>query len=170
MQPLHSAPSRTISTPSHRRFDPMSALAWLVIITGLSLACSLPALADGHENRTSLETLEAETAEALAAMKTYSVEQRDAAVAQIETTLNRLDDRIAELEDRLAREGAKLTAAAREEAREQLAALRQQRNELAEWFGGLKHGSDSAWDTVAEGFREAYRTITNSLTDAWKNL
>ena len=41
---------------------------------------------------------------------------------------------------------------------------------LAEWYGGIKHSSDNAWDTVKQGFADAYRTLSESLAEAWGEL
>ena len=57
-----------------------------------------------------------------------------------------------------------MNKAAREKARANLKALRKQRNEVAEWYGGLKASSADAWEHMKKGFSDAYK----SLGDAWE--
>ena len=44
--------------------------------------------------------------------------------------------------------------------------LREQRNAIAEWYGALRHSSDSAWDNVKNGFVGAYRKLTDAFDKA----
>jgi len=53
---------------------------------------------------------------------------------------------------------------ARQKARAGLRRLRQQRNQVAEWYGGLKSSSAKSWEQVKEGFSEAYK----GLHDSWE--
>ena len=56
-----------------------------------------------------------------------------------------------------------MSQSARTQARSTLATLRQQRNEVAEWYGGMKYSSSNAWDRMKQGFSNAY----SSLHDSW---
>lgn len=77
--------------------------------------------------------------------------------------LEKLDGRIDTLETRIDDNWDKMDKAAREKARASLKALRNQRIQLAEWYGGLKQGSASAWEHMKTGFADAYQ----ALNDAW---
>ena len=59
---------------------------------------------------------------------------------------------------------------ARKKARAALDALRHERYELAEWFGGLKHSSREAWDEVKGGFVKSYEALKESFTRAKKSF
>ena len=62
----------------------------------------------------------------------------------------------------------KMDAAARKNARATLNALHKERDEVAEWYGGLKHGSAEAWDEVKGGFVKSYEGLKQSLFKAAK--
>ena len=48
--------------------------------------------------------------------------------------------------------------------------LTQKRNQLAEWYGGMKHSSVAAWGIVSEGFVEAYGVMEKAFSDAAKEF
>src|SRR6266568_2452965 len=60
--------------------------------------------------------------------------------------------------------------AARRKARATLNALRRERNEVAEWYGGLKHGSAESWERVKAGFVKSYQALKESFAKARKQL
>jgi hypothetical protein len=53
-----------------------------------------------------------------------------------------------------------------QKASETMKALRQQRNRVAEWYGGMKHSSRDAWEDVKEGFSESYSALVGSWDEA----
>ena len=55
-------------------------------------------------------------------------------------------------------------------ARATLDALRRQRNELAEWYGGLKHSSAESWEQVKAGFVKSYEVLRESFAKARKEF
>ena len=59
-----------------------------------------------------------------------------------------------------------MTQAARQKVRANLKALRQQRKELAEWYGSFKNSSADAWEQMKKGFSDAYQTMSDSLEKA----
>jgi hypothetical protein len=54
---------------------------------------------------------------------------------------------------------------ARQKASSTTKELKQKRTELAEWYGGLKHGSKNAWEEIKAGFSQAY----TEMKKAWEN-
>jgi hypothetical protein len=68
------------------------------------------------------------------------------------------------LESRVDNEWDQMTQTAREKARANLKTLRQQRNELAEWYGSFKNSSAGAWEQMKKGFSDAYQ----AMSDAWE--
>jgi len=112
----------------------------------------------------SIEDVKRETKELLQTLKAYSADQRDEAIQKTKTALDRLDKRIEALEARIDRDWDKMDAAAREKARANRKALREQRAQVAEWYGKLKGSSVEAWEHVKKGFADAYR----ALSDAWE--
>jgi hypothetical protein len=55
---------------------------------------------------------------------------------------------------------------AREKAMATLSTLRKQRNEVAEWYGGLKHSASNAWEDVKKGFLKSYQELQDTFDKA----
>jgi len=103
-------------------------------------------------------------------IRDYTVAQRDEAVKQAKAALDDADARMRRLERKLDADWDKMDQAARERARVTRDAMRRERNELAEWYGGLKHGSSDAWDNVKSGFAKSYDALRKSLAKARKDF
>ena len=89
---------------------------------------------------------------------------------QAKAALDDADARMRRLERKLDADWDKMDQAARERARVTRDAMRRERNELAEWYGGLKHGSSDAWDNVKSGFAKSYDALRKSLAKARKDF
>jgi hypothetical protein len=144
------------------------AAAGLLLFAGFSA----PGLAaehesgKGNEQATDLETLRNDWAEALESLKDYSAAQRDQALEKAGAQLDAMDEQIERMQVGLARQWNDLSIEARERREASLRSLRRQRNELAEWYGGMKHSSRNAWDDVKQGFVEAYQSLGDSFDQA----
>lgn len=101
-------------------------------------------------------------------IKDYTVAQRDEATKSAKAALDDMDAGIRRLERKLEREWDQMDAAARKKARAALDALRRERNELAEWYGGLKYSSAEAWDEVKSGFAKSYDDLKGAFGKARK--
>lgn len=101
-------------------------------------------------------------------IKDYTVAQRDEAIKSAKAALDDVDARLRRLERKLESEWDKMDQAARKKARATLAALRRERNELAEWYGGLKHSSAESWEQVKAGFVKSYEVLKESFSKAAK--
>jgi len=111
-----------------------------------------------------------EVREASEMIKKYSVEQRDEAVQSMKSTLGKIDKRIDETESSLNRNWSRMTQSARKQKQKSIRALKKKRNEVAEWYGGLKHGSANAWDDIKKGFSDAYIGLGKALKKAERDL
>ena len=131
------------------------ALGMLVAVSPWSLAAEAPA------GKTTAQDVSK-------TIKGYTVTQRDAAVKSAKAALDELDASIERLERKLESDWDKMDQAARRKARAALDALRRQRNEAAEWYGGLKHSSKEAWDEVKDGFAKSYDALTGAFSKARK--
>jgi len=100
----------------------------------------------------------------------YGVGQRDEALARGRKLLHRMDGRLDALEAQTQRNWSTLDRAARERRREALRELRRQRNRVAEWYGGMEHGSAGAWDQVRRGFVTAYGALDSAFVRAAKEF
>jgi flagellar motility protein MotE (MotC chaperone) len=121
---------------------------------------------EGVADSVELETVQEEWAEAVEALKGYSVNQREVAVEKAGEVLEDMDERIEVLQEKTVDEWESLSAETREARLEALRALVKQREELAEWYGGMKHSSAQAWGEVREGFIGAYGVLQDAWVDA----
>jgi len=129
-----------------------------------SLVLALPVHAAGGAGKTSIEEVEQEASELVEALRDYGADRRDAVIEKAAGTLAALDRRIDALETRIDEGWDRMDRAARERARESLRALREQRVRVAEWYGGLKRGSENAWGHARKGFSDAF----GELREAWR--
>jgi hypothetical protein len=60
--------------------------------------------------------------------------------------------------------------AARTKAQQTLTALRKHRTDVAEWYGGLKHSSNKAWEDVKAGFLKSYHELRDAFDKAAKEF
>ena len=130
----------------------------------------LPLAADPPASKTTAKDVSKKVGDAGKAIKDYTVAQRDDAIKSAKAALDDADRRINRLERRLESDWERMDQAAREKARATLRALRKERNELAEWYGGLKHSSAEAWDQVKAGFAKSYQTLRESFVKAGKEF
>ena len=65
--------------------------------------------------------------------------------------LEKMDARIDRMQSRVENNWNEMDQASREKAKKTLQALRKKRNELSEWYSGMKHSSADAWDHVKKG-------------------
>lgn len=147
------------------------ALACLVMLgANAGFAANPEAPPSAETETTDLGEVKREWADAMEALKSYSAAQRDVALARAEETLDAMDRRIDKLEDRAGRQWDDLSESAREKREASLRALRRQRNEVAQWYGGMKHSSAGAWESVKQGFIESYGVLSESFRDAWNEF
>ena len=140
------------------------ALGALLAVSPLSFAAETPA------NKTTAKDVSRKTEETGRAIKDYTVAQRDEAIKQARAGLDDLDARIRRMERKLDSEWDQMDQAARKKARATLNALRRERNEVAEWYGGLKHSSAESWEQVKAGFVKSYEVLKESFAKARKQF
>ncbi len=148
---------------------PVFSIATLVL-GALLVALPVSFAADTSGKKTTAKDVSRKVDETGEAIKNYTVAQRDEAVKKAKAALDDADSSIRRMERKLDREWEKMDQAGREKGRETLSALRKERNELAEWYGGLKHGSAEAWEEVKAGFVKSYRALKESFSKARKDL
>ena len=142
-----------------------------VLALGALLAGSpLSSAAEASGNRATAKDIAREADETGQAIKNYTVAQRDEAVKKAKAALDDLDRRVGRMETKLDGEWDRMDQAARRKARATLNALRRERNEVAEWYGGLKHGSAESWEQVKAGFVKSYQALKESFAKARKQL
>jgi len=102
-------------------------------------------------------------AAAAEAIKNYSVDQRDEALKKAQSVLDDLDGRIDRMQSQLNEKWDQMDKLARQKATDSLTTLRKQRNDSAEWYGGLKHSSSNAWEDVKKGFLKSYQALRDTF-------
>jgi uncharacterized protein YukE len=122
------------------------------------------------ENKATTKDVKQETLEAIEAIKKYSIEKKDKAVREVKVVLEDLDARIDRMQSRLEKKWDEMDQASREKAANTIQALRKKRNELSEWYGGLKHSSADAWEEVKNGFVKGYEALANAFDKAENEL
>lgn len=134
----------------------------------MALALAVPTAFAGMTKEDPAQTgdVRKEVSEAVQAIGSYTAEQRDAAVAKAKEALAATDRHIDQLQEKIDRNWSSMSEAARENARIAMHNLQQQRTELAEWYGGLKHSSAKAWDDIKQGFAKSYKALGESLEKA----
>lgn len=140
-----------------KRFIPFSVLLFMLICSSLAMA------ATPQTTQVTAADVRAEIDDALRAIGSYSAEQRDVAVLKAKQALVKTDIYIEQLQHQLDQNWQLMNQQARAKARAALNALQQQRNDLAEWYGGLKHSSASVWDEIKRGFSNSYEELGRSL-------
>jgi uncharacterized protein YPO0396 len=140
------------------------AFAFSVLFAVSSAAIAAEASAD----KVTPKDIPKKAGEAGRAIKDYTVAQRDEAIKSAKAALDEADARIRRLERKLDSDWDKMDQAARKRARAALAALRRERNEVAEWYGGLKHSSAESWEQVKAGFVKSYDVLKESFAKARK--
>ena len=145
--------------------------AGLFFITAIFFAVgSVSFAAQTPAEKTTTKEVKEKVAEAAQAIEKYSVDQRDEAVKKAKVALDDLDARIDRMESRVNKKWDQIDQTTRNKAINTLTALRKQRNELAEWYGGLKHSSGNAWEDVKKGFLNSYRELRDAFDKAYSQF
>ncbi|WP_159016256.1 hypothetical protein [Cognatiluteimonas profundi] len=100
------------------------------------------------------------------AVRDYSVERRSEAVAAARRATDELDTQMERLQTQTSEGWSRMSTATRERSRKEMADLQARRNTLAEWVGGMKHGSAGAWTEVKTGFGKSYDELASALRKA----
>lgn len=121
-------------------------------------------------DKTTMNDVRQEMKDAAKAIRNYSIDQRDEAAMRAKTMLDKLDAHIERLENQLDKKTDHMDQAARQKAKATLKALRKKRNNLAEWYGGMQHSSEKAWQDVKTGFLKSYQSMQEAFNKAQQNF
>ncbi len=141
----------------------------IIALTSLMMASTAFAAQATPPNTTD-QDVEKKVTNAVAAIKTYAIDQRDEALQKAKIVLDDIDARINDLESRLSQKWDQMDQAARQKAASHLAALRKDHNKVAEWYGGLKHGSSQAWEDVKTGFSKSSQDLQDAFKKAYDDF
>ena len=137
-------------------------------ILAFAAACAIGSncFAQSSSGETTAKDVKKELSDVSSVIQKYSADRKDEAVSTAKAALNELDASIAELESAIEAKSSQMSQATRRKASETMQGLRQQRNRVAEWYGGMKHSSRDAWVDVKKGFSESYSALVNSWDKA----
>lgn len=99
-------------------------------------------------------------------LREYSAERRDEAVANARRAAEDLDRQMERLQEQMDKGWDRMSQATRTRSQATMADLRKRRNALAEWYGGMRHSSASAWIEVKAGFVKSYHELADALRTA----
>ena len=116
------------------------------------------------------EKTKKEMDEAIDAIRDYSVERRDEAVARARQSTEVLDQRIEAMQSQMANGWGRMSQATRTRSEQTMADLRKRRNQLAEWYGGMRHSSVDAWSEDKSGFVTSYHDLVEAMRKAREQL
>ena len=145
-------------------------LVKVIIASAGIIMASTAFAAQATPPNTTAQDVEKKVTDAVAAIKTYAIDQRDEALQKAKIVLDDIDARINDLESRLSQKWDQMDQAARQQAASNLAALRKDRNKVAEWYGGLKHGSSQAWEDVKTGFSKSSQDLQDAFKKAYDDF
>ena len=141
-------------------------LSWRHMFTALALVTLVgnPAFAQDSDADESLESLQLQWSKTLDALKEYGADQKDEAAESTRQALDKMDSEIERLEGVNRDRWQEFTAEVKEAQLNALMDMRQQRNELAEWYGAMKHSTEETWESTRDGFISAYdKTLTTIM-------
>jgi seryl-tRNA synthetase len=144
------------------QFLAICALVAQIVVSPLTLA------AEPVDGKSSPKDVSRKVDEAGRAIGKYTIQQRDEALKSAKAALDDIDARMRALDRKLDREWDQMDQAARKKARAAQESVRRDRDEAAEWYGGLKHSSAESWEEVKTGFVTSYEKLKASFAKAAK--
>jgi TolA-binding protein len=135
-----------------------------VLITALLFAlASISFAAEPAADKPTSKEVQQKVADSVDAIEKYSVDQRDEAIKSAQAAMDDLDARIDQMESKISRKWDQMDQAARKEMTTTLNSLRKQRNEVAEWYGGMKHSAGNKWEDIKKGFVNSYHELRRTF-------
>lgn len=101
------------------------------------------------------------------AIRSYSAERRTEALANARRAADDLDRQMERLQQQTDQNWARMSQASRARSQATMADLRERRNALAEWVGGMRHSSTATWGEVRVGFVKSYHELADAIRKAW---
>ena len=140
--------------------------ALIVFLAGPSVS-----LAAHHEKQnTTASDVKKEALETYEAFKKYTLEQRDKAMATADEKLEDIDEDLDAIQKDLDKGWQAMSEATREKNREMIRNLKKERENVAEWYGGMRHSSAEAWEEVKKGFADSYDRLKRAFNDATQDF
>ncbi|WP_372996683.1 hypothetical protein [Marinobacter sp.] len=139
----------------------------------LLLALVMP-LAQGQaaedDGEATVESLQQEVQRLNDELADFTTERRDRLMTDVEEVLDAIDGRIATLETRLQDDWESADRVARVQAQTALASLRRERSRVAEWYQRMEDSADFTWESMKDGFNDAFDELSDAWQDAEQNV
>ena len=148
----------------------MRTLMFSVCTFAAQIVLAPLAIAEPPNSKVSAKDVSKKADDTARAVGQYTIQQRDEALKSAKAALDDVDARMRSLDRKLDREWDQMDQAARKKARATQDALRRERDEAAEWYGGLKHSSAESWEEVRAGFVKSYEKLKASFAKAGGSL
>jgi ElaB/YqjD/DUF883 family membrane-anchored ribosome-binding protein len=136
----------------------------LVGILGVSSFC----YAETDSAKTSIEDVKKDTQNLLKSINSYTVDKKDEAVQKAKEGLSKLDKLIASQQAKLDKNWDSMNDTARQKAADNLTALREQRDQVSNWYSSMKTSSVDTWDRMKKGYSDAYHALEKSWGESEK--
>jgi len=144
----------------------MRTLMFSVCTFAAQIVLAPLAVAEPPNSKFSEKYLSKKADDTAKAVGRYTIQQRDEALRSAKAALDDVDARMLGFDRKLDREWDQMDQAARQKARAAQDALRRERDDAAEWYGGLKHSSAESWEDVKAGFVRSYAKLKASFGKA----
>ena len=138
----------------------------LSVFVLIFLGASVSFAAHHEKQNTTASDVKEEALETYDVLKKYTHEQRDEAMEAAGEKIEKLDGQISELQKAIDDKWQDMSKAAQKQTREAIDKLRQQRQDLSEWLGGIRYGSEEAWEEVKKGFADSYDRLEKAFIQA----
>ncbi len=143
----------------------------VLMVATLTLLSAVTGFASHHEkSKTTATEVKHKAVETYAALEDYTLEQKDEAVAAADKKLETLDAQIDALQKDLDARWQSTSQATREKTQQMIRKLSNERKDVAEWYGGMRHSSVEAWGEVKKGFADSFDRLEEAYQDAKKSF
>jgi len=138
----------------------------LGVILVFFLGASVSLAAHHEEPQTTASDVKKEALETYDAFKRYTLEQRDKAIEAADKKLAVIDENLDAIQKDIDKRWQAMGDAARTKNRDMIRKLNKERENVAEWYGGMRHSSAEAWEDVKKGFAESYDRLERAFAEA----
>ena len=136
--------------------------AFIVLFLGFSVSLAV----DHEEPKTTASDVKKQAMETYDAFKEYTLQQRDEAIEAADKKLAAIDENLDAIQKDLDEGWQAMSEATRQKNREMIRKLNKQREQVAEWYGGMQHSSAEAWEEVKKGFSDSYDRLEKAFAEA----
>ena len=122
----------------------------------LTMFFTLSPLSADDSNVTDIDDVKKSIYQALSAINSYTLTERDKTLKGLHKLLDDIDLEIEQMHSMLKDESDELSQSAKNAWEKRLPELQKQRDRLAIWYKDLKESSSSSWEKYKEAFSKAY--------------